>query len=64
MPGSIRRQWINLDSREGKDIQFVQFVRMNKKDKLKLRLVSYGDDAVLVQGSNVSGFTIEAIGNF
>lgn len=41
--------------------QFTQIVRMNAWDKLKLTLWSEGE-TILLNGSNVSGFTIEAIG--
>jgi hypothetical protein len=58
----LRTQEINLGNREGTDIQFTQIARLNAGDKLKVTLVGYKGEATLLNGYDVSGFTVEAIG--
>lgn len=58
----LRTQEINLGNRQGTDIQFTQIVRMNAGDKLRLTLEAYKGEATLLNGNNVSGLIVEAIG--
>lgn len=56
----LRTQEMNLH-REGKDIQLTQIVRLNAGEKLRLTLHLYQGEVTLLNGINISGFTVEKL---
>jgi hypothetical protein len=52
---------MELGKRGSTEIQFTQIVRMNAGDKFRLTLGAYKGEAVILNGTNVSGLTVEAI---
>ena len=57
----VHMQESNMTRQNGGVIQFTQITRMNKGDKLRLNLQAYRNDAIVLNGSNVSSFVVEVI---
>lgn len=58
----LHTQELNLGIRDGAGLQFTLIARMDAGEKFKLTAVSYKGEATLLNGANISGFTVEAIG--
>lgn len=59
----LRQYYKTLAAAEVSEIQLTQIARLNAGDKLKLTISSYKGTTVLTSGMNVSGLTIEPLGN-